>query len=86
MLENPKTYNIPRSDIADTLLLLLSLPHLQVEHKRLFWRVFALYVSHPIDYVDAYHAALVEQYSQGELLSFDRHFDLVDGLKRIEPG
>ena len=85
VLENPKTYRIPRSTIRDQLLPLLSLPHLKLERKRLYPRIFDLYVSSPIDYVDAYHAALLAHYHQHDLFSFDRDFDLIPGLTRREP-
>jgi predicted nucleic acid-binding protein len=56
-----------------------------VPHKRLYRRVFHLYASLPLDYVDAYHAALVEQRGARTVLSYDRHFDQVPGLERRKP-
>lgn len=35
---------------------------------------------------DAVHASAAEVYGIGEICSFDRHFDRVAGLRRIEPG
>jgi len=85
VLENPKTHHVDRATLRDRLLLLLALPHLKLEHKRLYPRVFDLYVSLPIDYVDAYHAALLEHYKQHELYSFDHDFDAIPGMTRREP-
>ncbi|MGH2442326.1 MAG: PIN domain-containing protein [Chloroflexota bacterium] len=85
VLENPKTYHIARPVIAENLLLLLGLAHLRIDHKRLYPRVFELYVTRPIDYVDAYHAALLEHGRQDELYSFDQDFDLIDRLRRRAP-
>jgi predicted nucleic acid-binding protein len=85
VLENRKTYNIARTAIRDNLLPLLMLPGLRLERKTVYRRVFDLYVSSPIDYIDAYHVALLEHYDQHELYSFDRDFDAVAGLTRIEP-
>ncbi|MDQ6694361.1 MAG: hypothetical protein M3014_08045 [Chloroflexota bacterium] len=48
-------------------------------------RVFDLYTSLPLDYVDAYNAALIEDREQFELYSYDAHFDRVNGLTRLEP-
>ncbi len=62
VLDNPKTYAVPRAVLRDQLLPLLSLPNLKLERKRLYPRVFDLYVSLPIDLVDAYQAALIEHY------------------------
>lgn len=85
VLANPKTYDVSRAGIRDLLLPLINLAGLKIERKRLYPRVFDLYVSRPIDYVDAYHAALIESGQQGQLYSFDAHFDSIDGLTRLEP-
>lgn len=84
VLENPKTHRVPRSTLREALVPLLALPNLKLEHKRLYPRVFGLYVAFPIDYVDAYHAALLE-HEQHELFSFDHDFDTIPGLVRKEP-
>lgn len=85
VLENPKTHNVPRAILRNTLLPLIALPRLKLERKRLYPRIFELYVSSPIDYVDAYHAAMLEHYTQQHLFSFDTDFDKVPGLTRLEP-
>jgi predicted nucleic acid-binding protein len=85
VLENPKTHRVDRATLRDQLLPLLALPHLKLERKRLYPRIFELYVSLPIDYVDAYHAALLEHYGQHELYSFDHDFDAIPGMTRREP-
>ena len=82
---NRRTYGVDRMTIRDLVLPILVLPNLKLQHKRLYSRVFDLYISYPIDYVDAYHAALLEHYGQGELLSFDRDFDTLPGFTRREP-
>jgi predicted nucleic acid-binding protein len=85
VLSNPKTYGVDRVTIRDTVLPLLGLSHLKLERKQLYARVFELYTAHPIDYIDAYHAALVEHSGQKDIYSYDRHFDVVAGLSRVEP-
>ena len=44
-----------------------------------------LFVSLRIDYIDAYHAALVELRASPESYSYDTHFDRVASVRRIEP-
>jgi predicted nucleic acid-binding protein len=85
VLANKRTYALPRETIRDLLLPIIGLPGLKLAHKRLYRRVFELYTALPIDYVDAYHAALAEQTGASEVISYDRHFDLVEGIKRREP-
>jgi predicted nucleic acid-binding protein len=85
VLSSKQGYQLPRERIFSLLVPLLSLPSLKVPHKRLYPRIFDLYVRLPIDYVDAYHAALIQHRSEHELYSFDTDFDHVQGLTRREP-
>jgi predicted nucleic acid-binding protein len=85
VLASKRTYNLDRETIRDVLLPIIELPGLKVPHKRLYRRIFQLYTSLPLDYVDAYHAALMEQRGARTVLSYDRHFDRVAGVERREP-
>lgn len=85
VLSNKKTYDLPREAIRERVLPLINLPGLKLAHKRLYNRVFDLYTSLPIDYVDAYHAALLEGRKEQELYSYDADFDRIPGVVRFEP-
>ena len=61
------------------------MPALRVDAKHVLPRAFDLYLTTSIDWVDAYHAAVVESRGETELVSFDRDFDRVPGLRRREP-
>lgn len=86
VLSNRHTYHVSREAIRDLLLPLINLRGIKLPHKRLYQRVFALDTSLPIDYIAAYHAALVEQRDDSTLYSYDTDFDRVTSLRRIEPG
>lgn len=81
-----RVYRLERRNVREALLPLLSLPGLKVERKQIVNRVFELYAERSIDYVDAYHAALLESRGGGELYSYDTDFDRIPGLRRREPG
>ena len=85
VLSNKNTYHLERETIRDLLLPLINLPGLKLPHKRLYGRVFELYTSLPIDYIDAYHVAWMEWRGTTEVLSYDKHFDRVEGIQRREP-
>ena len=85
VLANKNTYHLDRETIRDLLLPLIGLPGIKLARKRLYQRVFELYTTSPIDYIDAYHVALMERLGTTEILSYDRHFDLVQGIQRREP-
>ncbi|MGQ9555694.1 MAG: PIN domain-containing protein [Anaerolineae bacterium] len=85
VLANKRTYGLSRKAIRDLLLPLIRLPGIRLPHKRLYQRIFELYTSLPLDYVDAYHAALAEWRGGTEIISYDRHFDQMPELQRREP-
>jgi predicted nucleic acid-binding protein len=85
VLSSPRTYAVPREEIRDNLLPLLLLPGIQLDGKRVYNRVFELYVGLDIDYIDCYHASLIERSEQNTLYSFDADFDAIPGLTRREP-
>ena len=85
VLSNKRTYNTPRSDIARHLLRLILLPNLQIANRRIYHRIFELYTSLPMSYVDCYNAALMEYRKQTEAYTYDTDFDAVPIITRIEP-
>ncbi len=85
VLESKRTYNLPREAIRDVLLPLLGLSGIKLTHKRLYPRIFDLYTRLPIDFIDCYHVALMEQRDDRTLFSYDTDFDKVGGVTRQEP-
>lgn len=78
-------YGYSRQQVSQVLLPLLSLKNLHIPSKGLYPRIFEIYIIQNIDFIDAYHAALIEISQRSELYSYDRDFDSVQGVKRIEP-
>jgi predicted nucleic acid-binding protein len=70
--------------IRGAMLPLLALENMALTDRRLIGRAFDLYVTTRLSFADAYHAALAER-TGGEIVSFDRGFDRIPGIKRIEP-
>jgi predicted nucleic acid-binding protein len=85
VLSNKRAYNLDRPAIRDLLLPILLLPNLRLRPKQLYQRAFDLYVNLPIDYIDCYHAALMEQRKETALYSFDEDFDRLPGITRRAP-
>ena len=78
-------YKQPKAAIRDALLPLLDLPGIVLPRKRRFRQVFSYYVDLNISFADAYHAVLMEELQLTTILSFDRDFDRVAGITRVEP-
>jgi predicted nucleic acid-binding protein len=80
-----RRYKQPRTTVRELVLGFLALPGVILPGKRRLRRVFDLYVGRNIAFADAYHAVLMGQISIAEIVSFDREFDRVPGIRRVEP-
>jgi predicted nucleic acid-binding protein len=80
-----RSYKVPKVQIRDAILALLALPGIILQGKRRYIRIFELYVDHNLPFGDAYIAAEMERFGATELYSFDREFNRVPGITRLEP-
>ena len=80
-----RTYRLGKAAIRDQLLPILDMPGVILPGKRYFHRVFEIFVEANISFADAYHVVLMERLGLNEIISFDREFDRVAGITRIEP-
>lgn len=81
-----KLYRTLRTDIRDAVLPIIELPGIELPDKASFRVVFDLYVRHrSLSFADCYHAVLARQLGLEKILSFDRGFDRLPDIHRIEP-
>ncbi len=80
-----RTYRRSKSEIRDVLLALLELPGIVLPGKRDYRRVFDLYVGGNLPFADANHIVLMQRLGLDEIVSFDRDFDSIPGIRRVAP-
>ena len=80
-----RAYRQAKADIRDALWPLIDLPGIVLPGKRRYGKVFAYYVDDNISFADAFHAVLMEGHHLSEIVSFDREFDRIRTIRRIEP-
>ena len=85
VLSSKKIYNLTRQEIRNLLHPLLSLPGLKLTHRSSYLLALDLYAATPLDFEDALAVAQMKRQNIGEILSYDRHFDQVPGISRVEP-
>ncbi|HZQ98917.1 MAG TPA: PIN domain-containing protein [Chloroflexota bacterium] len=76
---------LPRAAIRDAVLPIVELPAVLLPGKQLVREAFEFYVRLNIPFADAYHAAVGRALDPPRVIAFDRHFNRVPGLVRIEP-
>ncbi|MBX3070703.1 MAG: PIN domain-containing protein [Thermomicrobiales bacterium] len=81
-----KTYHFGRPNIAESLLALLQLPNIVMEHKVLVGETFGRYVrERSLSFADCHHVTVMHRLGLTEIISFDRDFDRLPDIERIEP-
>lgn len=85
VLTAPSLYHLPKSEAVGLLRPILRLPHFRVVNRKLVLRALDLCVNANISFGDGYIAATMEQTGSDTLYSFDRGFDRLRGITRLEP-
>jgi predicted nucleic acid-binding protein len=77
-------YKWGRENIVDAIASLVDLDSIYSD-KELILIALGLFKKHNIDYIDAYIAANIIRDGSGRVYSFDRDFDKIPDIKRVEP-
>ena len=86
VLTSPALYKLPRADVRRHLANIIGFRGVKMAGKRRYLRALDLHVGRPrLDFVDAILAAYAEELSPPTVLSFDREFDTVPSVRRVEP-
>jgi predicted nucleic-acid-binding protein len=78
-------YELPKNEIQDKVEKILNTPNLICPHKDLILSALILYSEKNIAYTDAYNALILKENGIEELYSYDKHYDRIDWLTRLEP-
>ncbi len=80
-----RTYDATRTEVRTALLGLIGLPGIVMPGKERWRRILDVYVEYRLSIVDAYHVVFMEQHGLTEIVTFDKDFDRIPGITRIEP-
>jgi len=78
-------YELQKEEIQSKVEKILNTPNLVCPNKDLILRALALYREKNIDYIDAYNALILKEKGVDELYSYDKDYDRIDWLTRLEP-
>lgn len=78
-------YKVPRQRIKELVLPIISLRGLQLPDKDIYYQAFDLYVTKNISFADAFNAAYMLSEEIYNIYSWDRDFDKIEGIVRLEP-
>lgn len=78
-------YKVSKAEIHEKVGDVLALRSLQLPEKTLCLQALDLYIEKNIAFADAYHAIWMQARGVTDIYSFDREFDRIAGLHRIDP-
>lgn len=78
-------YELQKEEVQTKVEKILNTPNLVCPNKDMILRALALYKEKNIDYIDAYNALILKEKGIDELYSYDKDYDRIDWLTRLEP-
>ncbi len=81
-----RTYRISKARVRDLMIPLLGMKGLHVPDRQLCVDALNLFVTRNISYTDAFNALYMRERGISEVYTWDRDFDRVKGIQRVEPG
>jgi predicted nucleic acid-binding protein len=85
VLSSPRLYKVERSTVAEMLQTLIRLPGFEVDSRAEVMAALDLFAQTRLDFGDALIAAGMLLAQEKTLYSYDRDFDKLDAVTRIEP-
>ena len=78
-------YRQRRDTVRNLVAPLLQWRNISISERDALRRAFDFYVEHNLSFADCYHAALAEKADPPQIVSFDRGFNRIRTIERIEP-
>ena len=85
VLHSPRLYNKSRNDIVNMLLPLIKLTGIKLHQRHVIIKALSLFESTKLSFGDAMIAASLVVKQGKVLYSFDKDFDVIPGIDRLEP-
>ena len=80
-----RSYKWNKEKICDNIEFILSTPNIRFKDKVILVNAISIYKEKNIGFIDAYNYSYMKANGINEIYSFDRDFDKLKDLKRLEP-
>lgn len=78
-------YKVSKEEVVEKVLKILNTPNLEVKNYKILSEALLLYSMRDIDFIDAYNSVTMKFEKVKDIYSYDKDFDSVEFLKRVEP-
>ena len=80
-----KFYDWDKEEICNNIELILETPNIKFRERSIIIEAVNFYRDKNINFIDAYNISYMQAYGIKEIYSFDKDFDKLEDIKRIEP-
>jgi predicted nucleic-acid-binding protein len=78
-------YRVPKEQIIEKVSIIIGSEAVQIPDRDLIAEALLLYGRKNVDYIDAYNSVLMRQLGLKEIYSYDKDFDKLETVQRLEP-
>lgn len=78
-------YKVSKIEVIEKISIILNTPNLQIKNQKILMEAILLYSNKAIDFIDAYNAVSMKHDKLEELYSYDKDFEDIEFVKRLEP-
>lgn len=78
-------YRVPKANAIEKVSIIVTTESLHIPEKDIIAEALVLYSRKNVDYIDAYNAVFMKYHGVDEIYSYNRDFDAIEGIKRVEP-
>jgi uncharacterized protein len=78
-------YRVSKEQIIEKASIIIGSAAIQIPDKEIIAEALVIYARKHVDYIDAYNAVLLRHLNLKEIYSYDRDFDKIEGIDRLEP-
>ncbi len=80
-----KAYKIPKTQVARLVGKMLNTPNIHLDEKDTLLAALSLHELRNMDFIDAYNAMVMQSKDIHAIYSYDKDFDLMPPIQRLEP-
>jgi predicted nucleic acid-binding protein len=78
-------YKVSKDQVVEKVSIIVASPGVYIPEKDLIAEALLLYGRKNIDYIDAYNAVLIKHLNLKRIFSYDKDFEQIEGIRRLEP-
>jgi predicted nucleic acid-binding protein len=78
-------YKVPKAEVVEKMAVIIGTKSIDIPDRDIIAESLIIFGRKNVDYIDAYNAMLMKRHRLEEIYSYDRDFEEIESVKRLEP-